>query len=41
VQPGQPAPVQLQPNQQRVMARWDDVLRCHDGENDPKFDLNV
>jgi hypothetical protein len=39
---GQPAPVPLTANQQRVMGAVGTMcLRCHDGENDPKFDLNL
>jgi hypothetical protein len=42
LQPGQPNPNPVPANQQRVMAAVGTMcLRCHDGENDPKFDLNI
>lgn len=41
VKPGDPAPVQLTANEQKVFnAVGTMCMRCHDGENDPKFDLN-
>ncbi|CAN5598941.1 hypothetical protein BH11PLA2_BH11PLA2_48520 [soil metagenome] len=42
LKPGEPNPAVIPANKQRVMAVVGTMcLRCHDGENDPKFDLNV
>lgn len=42
VKPGQPAPVQLTPKEKLVVNSVSTMcMRCHDGENDPKFDINV
>lgn len=39
--PGEPAPVGITPQQQRVMTAVSTTcMKCHDPENDPKFDLN-
>lgn len=39
--PGEPAPVKLTPAQQQVMTAVSATcMKCHDPENDPKFDLN-
>jgi hypothetical protein len=44
LKPGEsvPADVQMTPKEQVVWNRVNSMcMRCHDGENDPKFDLNV
>ncbi len=39
---GETSPVQLTPKEQMTWNRVNSMcMRCHDGENDPKFDLNV
>jgi hypothetical protein len=41
VKPGEPAPVRVEPAQQQVMTAVSAAcMKCHDQENDPKFDLN-
>ncbi|MGL4421337.1 MAG: hypothetical protein ACRCZF_11770, partial [Gemmataceae bacterium] len=40
--PGQPSPVTLTTSQHQVMTAVSQTcIKCHDPENDPKFDLNT